>query len=145
MTRKFYVVVILLLFLTPKSFAGFYSSSYSRESGRIAVAVQIKDEGIFNLIISANFLRKPQGKKIYKSDEYEHLMDRLQVEWRGIALHKVLESKELRISDLINLKKSIQSVMEALTEQLKKKLVPGKNIEVVFSLSDFFLLEPRDK
>ena len=88
---------------------------------------------------------KPQEKKIYKSDEYKQLIDRLQVEWRGIALQKALESKELKISDLIKLKNSIETEIEALAEQLNKKLVPGKDIEVVFSLSDFYLLEPRDK
>jgi hypothetical protein len=145
MIRTFYIALILLLFLTSNSLAGFYSSSYSRESGSIVAAVQIKDEGIFNMIISANFLRMPQDKKIYKSDEYEQLMDRLQVEWRGIALQKVLESKELKIEDLIHLKNSIHTEIVSLTKQLKKKLVPGQNVEVVFSLSDFFLLEPIDK
>ena len=104
------------MLITSNSYAGFYSSSYSRESGSIVAAVQIKDEGIYNLIISANFLRKPQDKKIYKSDAYEKLMDMLQVEWRGIAFQKALESKELKISGPIHLKNNIHSEIVTLKE-----------------------------
>lgn len=73
------------------------------------------------------------------------MLDRLQVEWRGLALQKVLESKELSITDFVDLKNSIQTEIVKLIEQLKKKLVPEQDIEVVFSFSDFFLLEPKDK
>jgi len=145
MIRTFLIGLILLFVLPSNSIAGFYSSQYSREAGTIVASVQIKDKGIYNLIISAKFLRRPQDKKIYKSDEYERFLDRLEVEWRGIALQKVLESKELSVSDLNDLKNSIQKEIVKLIEQLKEKLVPDQNVEVVFSLSDFFLLEPREK
>jgi len=145
MIRTLFIALILSFCLPSNTFAGFYSSQYSRESGTIVASVQIKDKGIYNLIISAKFLRRPQDKKIYKSDEYERFLDRLEVEWRGIALQKVLESKELSVADLIDLKNSIQTEIVKLVEQLKEKLVPDQNVEVVFSLSDFFLLEPREK
>lgn len=145
MIRTSCIMLILLLLLPLNTFAGFYSNQYSRESGTIVASVQIKDKGIYNLIITANFLKRPQDKKIYKSDKYEHLLDRLQVEWRGLALQKVLESKELSITDFVDLKNSIQTEIVKLIEQLKKKLVPEQDIEVVFSFSDFFLLEPKDK
>lgn len=137
--------LILLLILPSASNAGFYSSQYSRETGTIVASVQIKDKGIYNLIVSAKFLRRPQDKKIYKTDEYERFLDRLEVEWRGVALQKILESKELSVTELVNLKNSIQEEIVKLIERLKEKLVPDQNVEVVFSLSDFFLLEPREK
>jgi hypothetical protein len=144
MIRNLCVALTVILLITSNSYAGFYSS-YSRESGSIVAAVEIKDHGIYNLIISANPLSKPQDKKIYKSDAYEELMDRLRAEWRGIALQKVLESKELRIADHVHLKNSIQTEITALAERLKKKLLPEPNVEVVFSISNFYLLEPKDR
>jgi len=143
--RTFLMGLILLLILPSASNAGFYSSQYSRETGTIVASVQIKDKGIYNLIVSAKFLRRPQDKKIYKTDEYERFLDRLEVEWRGVALQKILESKELSVTELVNLKNSIQEEIVKLIERLKEKLVPDQNVEVVFSLSDFFLLEPREK
>lgn len=145
MIRTFLIGLILFFVLPSNSVAGFYSSQYTRESGTVVASVQIKDKGIYNLIISAKFLRRPQDKKIYKSDVYERFLDRLEVEWRGVALQKVLESKELSVSDLNDLKNSIQTEIVKLIEQLKGKLVPDQNVEVVFSLSDFFLLEPRER
>jgi hypothetical protein len=40
------------------------------------------------------------------------------------------------------LKNSIHSEIVKLIEKLKNKLVADQNVEVVFSLSDFYLLEP---
>jgi hypothetical protein len=90
-------------------------------------------------------LRKPHDKKIYKSDGYEDLMDRLLVEWRGIALQKILESKEIEVTDLKNLKTDIETEVKKLADRLKNKLLPRQEVEIVFSVSDFFLLEPKDK
>ena len=145
MVKKFSLATAILLFLASSSFAGFYSSQYDTQSSSVVSAIQIKDKGIYNLVVSANFLRKPQDKKIYNSDEYDELMDRLSVEWRGIATQKILEAQELSVSELINLKNSIQSEIKALADQLKKQYVPDKNAEVVFSISNFFLLEPKDQ
>jgi len=145
MIRPFQISLFLFFLLSSNAFGSFYSSQYSRDSSNIVASVQIKDKGIYNLIISVNFLRRPRDQKIYKSDEYVELLDRLQVEWQGIALQKVLESKEIQVTDLINLRNSIQTEISALAKRLKEKLVPKKEVEVVFSISDFFLLEPRDK
>jgi len=117
----------------------------SRDQGTIIGAVEIEGKGIYNLVISANFLRRPQDKKIFKSDEYERLIDRLSVEWRGVALQRILETKALKITDLASLKKAIESDIEKLKSDLKNKLLPDQNAEVVCSISNFFLLEPIDK
>ena len=105
----------------------------------------IKDKGLYNLVVTIQFLRKPQDSKIYKSDEYEKLVDRLLVESRGITLQRILEQKNMALSDFAVLKKGIETDIESLANRLKKKLVPDQDIEVVFSISDFFLLEPTDK
>ena len=149
MVRTSVIALVLIALFSTNAIAGLgsgiYSSHFSKEKGTVIAAVEIKEKGIYNLIISAQFLRKPQDKKIYKSDEYEHLMDRLMVEWQGIALQKVLESKELTINDFSRLKSSIETDIRKLVETLKTKILPGQDVEVVFSLSDFFLLEPKDK
>jgi hypothetical protein len=145
MVRKFIIVSILLSLCSSNAAASFYSSGYSREDGTVIAAVQIKEKGIYNLVVTVQFLRKPQDSKIYKSDEYEKLVDRLLVESRGIALQRILERKELSLSDFSELKKSIETDIGNLATKLKKKFLPEKDIEVVFSISDFFLLEPTDK
>ena len=58
---------------------------------------------------------------------------------------KGYESKELAITDLSTLKRNIETDIGKLAETLKTKIVPGQDVEVVFSLTDFFLLEPKDK
>jgi hypothetical protein len=92
-----------------------------------------------------HFLRKPQDSKIYKSDEYDKFVDRLLIESRGIALKKILDRKELAVSDFHDLEKDIETDIGKLASQLKKNLLPNQNIEVVFSISDFYLLEPHDR
>jgi hypothetical protein len=72
-------------------------------------------------------------------------MDRLLIQSRGIALKKILERKEIAVSDFYDLKKVIETDIANLATQLKKNLFPNQNIEVVFSISDFYLLEPRDR
>jgi hypothetical protein len=149
MARTLTTVFALLLFCATNALAGFgssiYSSGYSRESGTAIAAVQIKDKKIYNLVVTVQFLRKPQDSKIYKSDEYEKLVDRLLIESRGIALQKILERKELALSDFSELKKGIETDISKLTTELKKKFLPNQDIEVVFSISDLYLLEASDK
>ncbi len=145
MIRKTIVLVFLMLLFSSNTFAGLYSSGYSREQGTLVAAVEIEGKGIFNLIISVHFLRKPQDKKVFSSNAYEHLIDRLMVEWRKVALEKVLSANVLKVTDLAALKNSIETEIEKLASQLKNKLLPEQNVEVVFSISDFYLLEPKDK
>ena len=147
MVKKISIALFALLLLSSNAFAGFYSSSpgYSRESGTVVAAVEINDKGLYNLVVTIQFLRKPQDTKVYKSDEYEKLVDRLLVESRGIILQRILELRNLSVSDFAALKKSIESDIGNLATQLKKKIISEQETEVVFSLSDFFLLEPTDK
>ena len=79
-------------------------------------------------MVTVQFLRKPQDSKIYKSDEYEKLVDRLLIESRGIALQKILERKELALSDFSELKKGIETDISKLTTELKKKFLPNQDI-----------------
>ena len=148
MVRKSILVVAVIFLLSSNALAGLgslYSSQYSHEQGTVIGAVEIEGKGIYNLIVSAYFLRRPQDKKVFKSDAYEKFIDRLMVEWRGVALQKVLEAKTLKISDLASLKKVIETDLEKLATELKNKLLPGQDVEVVYSISNFFLLEPIDK
>ena len=145
MVRKLIVAFVLLILCSSTAVAGFYSSGYSREAGTVIAAVQIKDKGIYNLVVTLQFLRKPQKSKIYKSDAYEKLIDNLLIRSRGIALQKILDRKELVLNDFAGLKKGIETDIGKLATELKTKILPDQDIEVVFSVSDFFLLEPTDK
>lgn len=147
MVKKLSIALFALILFSSNALAGFYfsDSGYSREAGTVVAAVEIKDKGIYNLVVTIQFLRKPQDTKIYKSDEYEKLVDRLLVESRGITLQTILEQKDLSVSDFAVLKKSIESDIENLATQLKKKIIPEQETEVAFSISDFFLLEPIEK
>ncbi|MCP4748244.1 MAG: hypothetical protein GY874_19225 [Desulfobacteraceae bacterium] len=143
MIRKLIFSFLLLMLSTSTASAGLYYSGHSTEPGTVTAAVEIKDKGLYNLVVTLQFLRTPnKDKKIYRSDEYEKLVDRLLVESRGIALQKILERKELTIGDLAGLKKAIETDIETLAAQLKMKILPHKDVEVIFSISDFFLLQP---
>lgn len=148
MIRKLFVAFVLFVFFSSNAFAfagSFSSYEHTRNTGSVAGAVQIKGKGIYTLIVTIEFLRKPQDSKIYKSDEYEKFMDRLLIESRGIALKKILESKELAVSDLNDLRKSMETDINNMAAALKNKLMPDQNIEVVFSIPYFYLLEPHEK
>jgi methylase of polypeptide subunit release factors len=147
MVKNLSIALFALILFSSNAHAGFYSSSsdYSREAGTVVAAVEIKDVGLYNLVVTIQFLRKPQNTKIYKSEKYEKLVDRLLVESRGITLQRILEQKDLSVSDFAVLKKNIESDIGNLAAQLKKKIIPEQETEVVFSISDFFLLEPTDK
>jgi hypothetical protein len=120
-----------------------YEAPYSKEN---AVApVQIKDKGIYNLVVSIQFLNTPYDEKPYKSDAYEKFIKRLKVDWSGVAILQILKAKEMSISDLSGLKSSIEAEIFKLADQLKSKYSLDKNVEVVFSVSNFLLLEPKEK
>jgi hypothetical protein len=55
-----------------------------------------------------------------------------------------LKAKEQSINDLAGLKGNIEAEIAKLADQLKKKYSLNKDVEVVFSLSNFFLLEPKN-
>ena len=147
MIRTLKLMLMSVLVFGSNAFAGFdsgfFSTGYTGGEGSVIAAVEIKDKGLFNLIVSIQFLRKPRESKIYKSDEYEQLIDRLLIESRGIALQKMLEAKDLKLTDLAQLKNTIEAEISNKITELKNRYVPGKDVEVVFSLSNFFLMEPR--
>lgn len=147
MVRSLNIAYISILLFASNAFAafdsGFYPGRYANGESSVIAAVEIKDKGIFNLFVSIQFLRKPEDRKIYKSDEYEQLVDRLLIESRGIALQKILETKELKLSDLAALRNSIETGVRKRIAELKNKHLPGNDVEVVFALTNFFLLEPK--
>ena len=142
--KKLYIICLFSLLFASTSFAGMYSASADSNNSRIIAAIEIEDVGIMNLIVSVEFLTKPQDSKIYESDEYGKLLQRIQVEWKSAALQKILESRRLRRSDLVMLKNSIHSEIEILIKRLKKEILPGTDVEVIFAISNFYLLEPRE-
>lgn len=143
MVRSFNISLVIILLFASNALAGFssYSSPYSSDS--VIASVQIKDKGIYNLVISIQFLNEPYDSKPYDTDAYENFIRRLKVEWSGVALLQVLKAKEQSINDLADLKSSIESELVKLADQLKQKYRIQKDTEVVFSLSNFFLLEPK--
>ena len=149
MARFFYVLPILILFLGFNAMAGMVpgtcSSRCERDAGTVAAAIQLADQGVYNLFVSVRFLRKPYEKMVYNSEDYRYLMDRVMVGWRGVALKVILESKALAVTDLIGLKNDIETEIERFVDREKEKTFPGKNVAVVFSLSDFFVMEPKEK
>ncbi len=143
MMRSLSIILLLVLLFATNALAGFssYNSPYSSDS--VIAPIQIKDKGIYNLVISIQFLNEPYDQKIYKSEAYEKLIRRLKVEWSGIALYQILNAKEQSINDLVGLKGIIETEITKLADKLKDKYSLEKNVEVVFSLSNFFFLEPE--
>ena len=143
MLRIFSLSLIISFFLVSNSLASFslYTDPYSRDS--VIAPIQIKDKGVYNLVISIHFLNEPYDKKPYVSDEYENLISRLNVEWSGVALLQVLKTNELSINELASLKVNIETEIAQLIERLKPNYSLKKDVEVIFSLSNFFLIEPK--
>jgi hypothetical protein len=143
MLRASLVIFFLVLFSASNSIAGFYSSSYDPASSIVA-AVKVENEGIYNLVTSIQFLRKPQDSKIFGTDEYEYLIKQVSVEAPGVILQKILEAKSTKMTDLAPLKMSIENAVQDLVEKTKKKHGVSPNTEVVFSIGNFYLLEPKN-
>ena len=144
MQRILLLTIILLLASSTSAFASFYSSGYDAR-GTVVASVEIEGKGIYNLVVSIQFLNKPFDKRDYTSDEYEELIKRLAVEWRGIALKTVFESNKYKITDLPALKAKVDTEIQKLIKLSKKKHGVKESIEVVYSISSFYLLEPSSK
>jgi hypothetical protein len=144
MFRLFYTLLLITFLFASNALAGFSSYSNPCSGDSIIAPIQIKDKGLYNLVIEIQFLNEPYEKKIYESDEYKKFIERLKVEWSGIALLEVLKSKEQNINGLVDLKEKIEMEIKKLAEQLKTKYSLDEKVEVVFSLSNFFLLEPKN-
>jgi hypothetical protein len=143
MLRKFGFSLLIILIFSSMLYAGFgsYDNPYSSDS--VVAPIQIKDKGIYNLVVSVQFMNKPYDKKIYESDEYEKYLQRLKVEWSGVALAEMLNAKEQGINDLVTLKVSIENVITNLAEKLKSRYSMPKDVEVVFALANFYIIEPK--
>ncbi|USF86390.1 hypothetical protein [Candidatus Endoriftia persephonae] len=143
--HKYLCILLLMVLLSvSNAYAGFgsYDNPYSTDS--VIAPIQIKGEGLFNLVISIQFLNEPYEKKPYESDEYKKFIKRLNIEWSGVALSQALQAKEQNINDLDILKSNIEAEINKLANKLKSKYSLNSNVEVVFSLSRFYLLKPRD-
>lgn len=145
MNRPLSIALLIVTLVASNAFAGLSSYDSINSSDSVIAPIQIKNKGIYNLVVSINFLNAPTEDKVYKSDPYEKFMRRLKVEWSGVAINQILKAKEQSINDLANLKANIEGEITKLANQLKSKYSVDKNVEVVFSLSNFFLLEPKDK
>ena len=143
MIRSSLIATIIMLVASTNAFGGFYSSSYD-SSGTVVASVEIEDKGIYNLVVSIQFLNKPYDKREYESDSYEELINRLSIEWRGVALKKILESNKYKVSDLKTLEASVESEVHKLIKLSKQKHGLSQGIEVIFSISSFYLIEPSD-
>lgn len=146
MRRTFYIMIAIVVLFTSNAFAegwSKYEAPYIKEN--VVAPVQIKDKGIYNLVVSVQFLNTPYDEKTYKSDAYEKFIKRLKVDWSGVAILQILKAKDMSISDLAVLKANIEAEISKLADQLKSKYSLDKNVEVVFSISNFFLLEPKEK
>jgi hypothetical protein len=125
--------------------AGFSSYDNPYRSDSVIAPIEIKDKGVYNLVVSIQILNEPYDQKNYKTDAYGDFIKRLNVEWSGVVLQQILAAKELDINQLVTLKSNIESALIKLADELKGKYSLEKNIEVVFSLSNFYLLEPKVK
>lgn len=138
-----FIPAVLLFILSATAQAEFYSLSYNSSNTAIA-AVEIEGKGLYNLVVSAQFLHKPYDKEEYTSDEYEELINRLSIEWRGVVLKRVLNSNRLKITDLSSLRANLESAIESLISEAKKKHGIKKGMDVVYSIVDIYLIDPND-
>jgi len=140
--KKVFLLCALVCLTVSSAEAGFYSQSYDA-SGSVAVALQLDNKEIYNLIISIELLRKPQDGKVYESDNYENMMKQISVGWQNVAIQKTLDLKTIKFSDLCLLKSNIEKGISELIQKAKIKNGISSDVEVVYSLSNFYLLEPK--
>jgi hypothetical protein len=143
MKRNLFFLAIFLLIFSTSAFAGFYKSGFGT-NGNVVAAVEIDGKGIYNLIVSIQFLQQPYDKRDYTSDDYLELLKRLSVAWRGVALKTILEKNGYSMSELAELKISIENEIDHLIRNAKKKHSVREDVEVVYAISSYYLLEPRD-
>ena len=145
--RTIFATTLVFLLMSSGAVAGFGSGSdYYAISGSNSVAapVWVEGEGLFNLVVSLDFLGRPEDTKLYKSDSYSQLINHLSVKWRSIALDKILAVSTIEKGGLADLKKEIESAVDKLVKDESAKLMGDQKVEVVYSLTHFVLLEPRN-
>lgn len=130
---------LTLLIIASNAFGGSFYSSPSR-GGTLATSVSIEDKGIYNLVVSVQFLKEPFDKAPFTSDNYEEMIKRLNVEWSGIVLKRVLTANNYKVNELAALKQSIDEDLSLLVSEAKKKHGVKPNTEVVYSIGSFYLV-----
>jgi len=145
--KTFFATTLVLLIMSSSALAGFGSGSdyYPRSgSNSVVASVWVEGEGIFNLVVSLDFLGRPADSKVYGSDSYRQLIGHLSVKWRSIALDKILAVSAIEMGGLADLKKEIESAVDILVKDEVAKLMGDQKVEVIYSLTQIMLLEPRN-
>jgi hypothetical protein len=138
------LLALLIVSFTTDSYAGFKYSSYD-SGGSVVAAIEIEGKGIYNLVLSAQFLNEPYDKKPYTTDQYEELINRVSVEWRGVALRAVLENNKYKMSDLPALELKANNAIKELIKTLKGKYGIKDSTEVVYSITSIYLVATDEK
>ena len=136
------LLLLILLFASANANAGFSYSSYDSR-GSVVAAVEIEGQGVYNLVMSVQFLNEPYDKKQYTSDEYEGLINRLSTEWHGVALKVILANNKYKISDLQGLELKVNKAIKDLINNTRNKYGINNNAEVVYSITSFYLVDTR--
>ena len=131
----FFVLLVTAQFAYGGSF---YSAPSS--GGSIATSVSIEDKGIYNLVVSVQFLNEPFDKAPYTSEDYEEMINRLNVMWRGVVLKRVLGQSNYKVSDLAGLRQKIDEDIFKLVGEARKKHGVKASAEVVYSIGSFYLV-----
>ncbi|MEW8073590.1 MAG: hypothetical protein AB2792_09520 [Candidatus Thiodiazotropha sp.] len=139
MHRPLFLTLFLLLF-TANAYAGLSYSSYDSR-GSVVAAVEIEGKGIYNLVLSVQFLNEPYDKKPYTTDQYEELINRVSVEWRGVALKTILKNNKYKITDLPALELRVNKAIQELIKSSKSKYGIKNDAEVIFSTTSIYLVE----
>jgi hypothetical protein len=137
------IFTALILLLTTNAFGGLSYSSYDSR-GSVIATVEIEGKGIYNLVLSIQFLNEPYDKREYTSDAYEELINSLSVEWRGVALKAVLEDNKYNVADLSALEVKVNAAVQDLIKTSKKKHGINNNIEVVYSITSLYIVDTSD-
>ena len=120
MYRIYTIASIFILLTSTISLAGgYYDSPY--RSDNVIAPIHIEEEGIYNLVISIQFLNEPYEEKPYETDNYRKYIQRMSVEWSNAALDAALNSKVSKLEQLPKLKSDIESKVSDLANQLKSK------------------------
>lgn len=139
---RLFALLILVLVAT-STHAGLSYKSYDSGSS-IIVAVEIDSKGVYNLVVSVKFSNEPYDKKPYTSDAYDELINRLSVEWRGVALKEILKNNTYKLSGLSEIESKVDSVIQELIINSKNKHGIKANTEVVYSISSIYLVDTSD-
>ncbi|UZE97310.1 hypothetical protein [Alkalimarinus alittae] len=135
---KIWTFFVLLVTAQLTYGGSFYSAPSS--GGSIATSVSIEDKGIYNLVVSVQFLNEPFDKAPYTSEDYEEMINRLNVMWRGVVLKRVLGQSNYKVSDLAGLKQKIDEDIFQLVGEARKKHGVKASAEVVYSIGSFYLV-----